>query len=228
MARIKGKAMHPKETVDPSALFPQRQPSSSPAEQRPHNYPSQASSAAEIRRLTEENQRLQAQIEYREEACRVCGLLFPTEGEGPVALQEHYKTHALPPRGCEHEGCKEDLEDRKRYPNYNAIWDHVTYHGQVKRCQRIDCHCPLDLLSPEQLDAHYRLHPQESSSRQPTMNPVLASPTEDRGTQTGRANTWREPTVRSTSLDDLPDLDSARDRCDKCLKPVDKMSQEVS
>ncbi|KAL8633185.1 hypothetical protein Q9189_001085 [Teloschistes chrysophthalmus] len=231
MARFKGKAMDRKriQLVDPMGLdlFPEDIRSLPPAEERPQTHPSQASSASEIRRLREENDRLQAQIEHREEACRVCGRLFPTEGEGPVALQEHYKTHgALPRRECPHEGCQEDLEDRARYPDINMVLDHVANHGQVKRCQRIDCHCPLYLLNPRQLDAHNRLHPHESSTRPPSTNPGLASPTENRGTQTGRDTTWREPTVRSTSLDELPDPDNRRERCAKCQRPVDKMSQE--
>ncbi|KAL9587473.1 MAG: hypothetical protein Q9203_003497 [Teloschistes exilis] len=127
MARIKGKAMDPKKIQHVTSWTEEDQRSPSPIEERPQIHPSQAFNASEIRRLTEQNTRLQAQIEHREEACRVCGLSFSTEGEGPVALQEHYTTHrALRPRECPYEGCKEDLEDRARYPNFNSLQEHAT------------------------------------------------------------------------------------------------------
>lgn len=95
MARIKGKAMDPKE-IQYVTSWTEDQRSPSPVEERPQIHPSQAFNASEIRRLTEQNTRLQAQIEHREEGCRVCGLSFSTEGEGPVAVSRSLTVKVQP------------------------------------------------------------------------------------------------------------------------------------
>ncbi|KAL8690475.1 MAG: hypothetical protein Q9218_004084 [Villophora microphyllina] len=182
--------------------------------------------------------RLQAQIERREEACRVCGLSILTDTPGKDLLQEHYETHrAAQPRNCPHEGCEEDLDDRKRYPSFTMVFNHISTHDKIKRCKHLDCHCLLYLLTPAQLEAHYQLHPLESMTRQPYSNPALAAiPTQDlsrttqhaRATQTESESSWQEPPQSRDNMDDRPDPSRNILRCPRCFRDLDRMSPEAS
>ncbi|KAL8937324.1 MAG: hypothetical protein Q9216_004482 [Gyalolechia sp. 2 TL-2023] len=90
--------------------------------------PSKRSGTPDIERLRQRLERAEDEILFREESCKVCGMVFVKSSPAAEdAIREHYRSHAAPAqRSCPQEGCPENLEDRILYPSHQA-GNHSTY-----------------------------------------------------------------------------------------------------
>ncbi|CAL8576744.1 hypothetical protein XPA_002609 [Xanthoria parietina] len=127
-------------------------------------------SATDMGLLQQRLFRAESEVLMREEACRVCGLTFLKRSGGKeldrtTEITDHYASHVMAgPRACSMRGCEEDLGDPDKYSTWADIVRHISGHGH-RVCPTPNCHCPLWLLTHEQLTEHLEIHPETSSLR---------------------------------------------------------------
>ncbi|KAI4250126.1 MAG: hypothetical protein L6R40_000298 [Gallowayella cf. fulva] len=128
-------------------------------------------SASDMGLLAQRLRHAEEEVLMREESCRVCEETFMKRSNGKdldrtADIRKHYRSHLVArPRPCPKEDCQENLDDRDQYPAWADVVKHISEHGETRTCTFPGCHCPLWLLTDEQVLEHTSLHPELSDLR---------------------------------------------------------------
>ncbi|KAL8897025.1 MAG: hypothetical protein Q9192_002788 [Flavoplaca navasiana] len=129
------------------------------------------------------------------------------------------------PRVCSMDGCEVDLGDDEKYSTWAHIVLHISEHGK-RICPALNCHCPLWLLTNEQLADHLKLHPETSNLRDPDPE-ASSAPQRESATQTNPNDLDPDFPYESQAEDNLTErpVGDARLWCGICRTYLEDFTQ---